>query len=158
MPPQKSDFIIVLSGGNGERVKKAAELYKQGYAEKLLFTGNTFLDVPVYELMTNIAVKHGVPKSAILGEKNSTRTYDHPKNCIPILHKHGAEHVIVVTSRFHTKRSFETFLNPMESAHISFDMVAADDGINYQKWWKDYNMTEQILLEWAKRIWYKLYF
>lgn len=158
MPPQKADFIVVLSGGNGERVKKAAELYKNGYSKKLLLSGGIFLGVPVHELMAGIAIKEGVPRLAIMGEENSTRTYDHPINTIPILHKLGAKHVIIVTSRFHTKRTFETFLNPMESAHISFDVVAANDNINYSKWWQDYNMSEKVLLEWAKRIWYKLYF
>lgn len=158
MPPQKADYIVVLSGGNGERIKKAAELYRNGYAKKLLFTGDTYLEVPVYELMANIALKHGVPKLAISGESKSTSTYDHPKNCIPILKAAGAKHVIIVTSKFHTKRSYETFLQPMESAHISFDIVGADDGINYMSWWKDHSMSEKILLEWGKRIWYKLYF
>jgi len=158
MPPQKADYIVVLSGGNGERVKKAAELYRNSYARKLLFSGGTYLEVPVHELMANIAVKHGIPKLAINGESNSTKTKDHPNNCIPLLQRYGAKHVIVVTSRFHTQRTYDTFLHPMESAHISFDIVGADDGIDYTAWWKDYDMSEKILLEWGKRIWYKLYF
>jgi uncharacterized SAM-binding protein YcdF (DUF218 family) len=39
--PQKSDYIVVISGGDTVgRTKKGIELYKQAYAPKLLLSGD----------------------------------------------------------------------------------------------------------------------
>ena len=36
---QKSDAIILLEGDGFNRYRKAVELYKEGYAEKIVFSG-----------------------------------------------------------------------------------------------------------------------
>src|SRR5262245_48957208 len=58
--PAKADFIIPL-GGDGYRLIKAAELYKQGFAPTILL-GNNYLRPP--SRLERILVEMGYPQIA----------------------------------------------------------------------------------------------
>ena len=80
MPLQKADCIVGFGCYNEEIALRAAELYHQGYAPKVLFTGglgrNTkeMWTVSEAERFAAIAVKAGVPEKNILIENKSTNT------------------------------------------------------------------------------------
>ena len=77
---EKSDVILAL-GSNDLRVAEyAAGLYLQGWAPLLVFSGNAGVltrerfNKPEAEMFAEIALKKGVPESAILIEAESTNT------------------------------------------------------------------------------------
>ncbi|HEY8462040.1 MAG TPA: YdcF family protein, partial [Blastocatellia bacterium] len=77
---EKSDVILAL-GSNDLRVAEyAAELYLRGLAPLVVFSGNVGaltrerFDRPEAELFAEIALRRGVPESAILIEAESTNT------------------------------------------------------------------------------------
>lgn len=80
MPLAKADCIVGFGCYNEEIALRAAELYHQGYAPKVLFTGglgrNTkeMWTVSEAERFAAIAVKAGVPEADILIENKSTNT------------------------------------------------------------------------------------
>lgn len=80
MPLEKADCIVGFGCYNEEIALRAAELYHQGYAPKVLFTGglgrNTkeMWTVSEAERFAAIAVKAGVPEKDILIENKSTNT------------------------------------------------------------------------------------
>jgi uncharacterized SAM-binding protein YcdF (DUF218 family) len=67
-PLDRSDVIVVLSGGRkDERVRQAADLYKAGYAPRVLLSGGeALMDLPVPDLQKLQAVKHGIPEARSL--------------------------------------------------------------------------------------------
>ncbi|MCD8144369.1 MAG: YdcF family protein [Oscillospiraceae bacterium] len=75
-----ADCIIGFGNYNGEIARRAAELYHQGYAPKILFTGglgrNTdgLWTASEAEHFAEIALAEGVPAADILLEKESTNT------------------------------------------------------------------------------------
>lgn len=79
-PLEKSDCIVGFGNFNGDIALRAAELYHQGWAERVLFTGglgrNTLgrMSGTEAERFAAIAMEAGVPASAILLEKRSTNT------------------------------------------------------------------------------------
>ena len=78
--PQKADCIVGFGNFNVNIARRAAELYHQGYADRILFTGglgrNTLGMLPEPEAVrfARVAMDCGVPESAILREDRSTNT------------------------------------------------------------------------------------
>jgi len=115
-----ADVIIVLgypSLNNGEisplqksRIDKAITLYKENFASKILFTGgavqNKFVEA---QIMKEYAVKNGIDKEAIILETVSQNTEENVVLSFEILKENNYTNVIVITSNYHTHRSFYLF-------------------------------------------------
>ena len=77
---QKADVIVGFGNFNTDIARRAAELYHQGYAPKVLFTGglgrNTegLLPEPEAVRFARVAMEWGVPEQDILLEDRSTNT------------------------------------------------------------------------------------
>ena len=97
MPPKKADCIVGFGCYNEEIALRAAELYHQGYAPKVLFTGglgrNTkeMWTVSEAERFAAIAVKAGVPETDILIENKSTNTAENIMFTRELPHAQGME-------------------------------------------------------------------
>ena len=80
MPPEHADCIVGFGNYNDQIAVRAAQLYHQGYAPRILFTGglgrNTLglLPVPEAEKFAAVAIAAGVPREAILIESASANT------------------------------------------------------------------------------------
>ena len=78
--PEKADVIVGFGNFNTDIARRAAELYHQGYAPKVLFTGglgrNTegLLPEPEAVRFARVAMECGVPGEDILLEDKSTNT------------------------------------------------------------------------------------
>ena len=78
--PQKADCIVGFGNFNTDIARRAAELYLQGYAPKILFTGglgrNTegLLPEPEAVRFAKVAMACGVPECDIILEDKSTNT------------------------------------------------------------------------------------
>lgn len=78
--PEKADVIVGFGNFNDNIARRAAELYLQGYAPKILFTGglgrNTknLLPEPEADRFARVAMDCGVPDGDIIRETQSTNT------------------------------------------------------------------------------------
>ena len=78
--PRKADVIVGFGNFNTDIARRAAELYLQGYAPKILFTGglgrNTegLLPEPEAVRFAKVAMECGVPECDIILEDKSTNT------------------------------------------------------------------------------------
>ena len=78
--PQKADVIVGFGNFNDNIARRAAELYRQGLAPKILFTGglgrNTLGLLPESEAdrFARVAMECGVPEEDIIREDKSTNT------------------------------------------------------------------------------------
>lgn len=78
--PEKADVIVGFGNFNTDIARRAAELYHQGYAPKVLFTGglgrNTegLLPEPEAVRFARVAIECGVPEEDILLEDKSANT------------------------------------------------------------------------------------
>ena len=79
-PLEKADCIVGFGNFNDEIARRAAELYHQGYAPKVLFTGglgrNTqgLFPEPEAVRFAKVAMECGVPEEDIILEERSTNT------------------------------------------------------------------------------------
>ena len=106
--PHHADAIIVLSGDLEPyfyRTKKAVELYKQGYAPYIIFSGYGSGGDNA-EFLSRIALHYHIPEQAIIIEPNARTTYENFFFSKPLILKHGFRSILIVTSPYHQLRAY----------------------------------------------------
>jgi uncharacterized SAM-binding protein YcdF (DUF218 family) len=115
---EKSDVILVL-GSNDLRVAEyAAELYLQGWAPLIVFSGNAGaltrerFNRPEAEVFAEVALRRGVPESAMLLEAESTNTGENVVFSRRILESKGIDpnSLIIVQKPYMERRAYATFM------------------------------------------------
>ena len=96
--PKKADCIVGFGNFNTDIARRAAELYHQGYAPKILFTGglgrNTegMLPEPEAVRFAKTAMECGVPREDILLEDRSRNTKENIEFTRELLEARGVPH------------------------------------------------------------------
>lgn len=121
--PQKADYIFIPGSGYGELAIKAAELYRQKFADKIVVSGRYSIlgdhfEGPLspaayigehYEtesdFLATVLTDQGVPKQAILCEKQATYTYENAIRTRNLLKQERVKSVILVCQAYHARRS-----------------------------------------------------
>jgi uncharacterized SAM-binding protein YcdF (DUF218 family) len=119
MTPASADGIVVFAGGVGEsgkagggyqeRVKEAVDLYKAGYANRMIFSSGFVFAFPEAEIMRSLAVSNGVPPSAIQLETHAANTHENVLLTRAIAESNGWHHVLLVSSPYHMRRAVLTW-------------------------------------------------
>lgn len=110
--PTKADCIVGFGNFNTDIARRAAELYHQGYAPKILFTGglgrNTtrLFTEPEAVRFAKVAMECGVPEQDIILEDKSTNTKENIDFMREIFEKQGIphDHVLGVHQPFMERR------------------------------------------------------
>lgn len=147
---QKSDCIFVLGSNDIRVAERGAELYLAGYAPLLIFSGAVgkltegLFDCSEAEHFAKVAIKMGVPESAILIEDKATNTGENISLTMALLAEKGLspQSYIVVQKPFMERRAFAVFRQYLPdqpllitSPQIDFkcypnDIISRDDLIN----------------------------
>ncbi len=99
-----ADVIVVLGGGSHERPERAAELFKQHAAPRILITG-----AGDDEINRRLLLQAGVSASAIEIEGKSLTTRENAEFSIKLLREQKVNSAIIVTSWYHSRRALKTF-------------------------------------------------
>ena len=110
--PEKADVIVGFGNFNDNIARRAAELYHQGLAPKVLFTGglgrNTLGLLPEAEAerFARVAMECGVPECDIIKEDKSTNTAENIHFTRALLEELGVphDHVLGVHQPFMERR------------------------------------------------------
>ncbi|MEI6074022.1 MAG: YdcF family protein [Verrucomicrobiota bacterium] len=102
--PVTADVIVLLGGGSHERPLRAAQLFRQHCAPRILITGAGD-DI----INFNLLLQNGVPAKAIEMENQSMTTSENARFTLPRLREEKVHSVILVTSWYHARRSQKTF-------------------------------------------------
>ena len=153
-PPVKSDIIVVLAGdGFGNRILKAGELVKEGYAPHALISGPDG-SYGQYEcdLAIPFAVRAGFPESYFLPLPHHARsTEDEAQVVVAKLREMGVKRVILLTSTFHTRRAGRSFI-ARRRIWISIVVSAPDEFFTPDGWWREREARKIFLYEWMKTV------
>lgn len=113
-PPQNADCIVVFAGGVGEsgkagegyeeRVQYAVQLYKNGYAEHIIFSSGYMYVFKEPLVMKALAMSLGVPESAIILEDKAKNTYENIIFTKKVLESKRWNKVLVISSPYHMRR------------------------------------------------------
>lgn len=104
----KVDAIVAISGGDtNARTDEAIRLYKNGWANKLVFSGAALdSDSPSNaSVMKQRAVDAGVPPKQIFIDEHAENTEQNARNSSKIFVDQKINTVILVTSGYHQRRA-----------------------------------------------------
>jgi uncharacterized SAM-binding protein YcdF (DUF218 family) len=134
---KQSDCILTLGSHDLRVAERAAELYHQGWASLLVFSGG--LGNFTQDLWTEseadkfaaIAIGLGVPENAILIENRSTNTGENIQFTEKLLQSKGIfpDHYIVVQKPYMERRSYATFKKhwPEKNVVITSPQISFED-------------------------------
>jgi uncharacterized SAM-binding protein YcdF (DUF218 family) len=114
--PEPSDAILVLGSHDLRVAERGADLYLQGFAPLMIFTGGLgnftkqMWTTPEADLFAAVARKKGVPDNAILVENRSTNTGENIKFTQKLLEDKGLflNSFILVQKPYMERRSYAT--------------------------------------------------
>lgn len=145
--PHKADAIVVFAGGVGEsgkagqgyeeRIYHAAELYRQGYADKLIFSSGYSYFLEEALVMKAVAVSLKVPEASIILEDKAKSTYENIKFTKEILDNKKIDSILLVSSPYHMRRALLVFNKVARDIKVT--CVPVPNSVFYvqpQKGWK----------------------
>ncbi len=124
---QHYDGIIVLGGGvagynfqkqeinfnnsSSDRLFKAIELFKNGKADRLIFSGGSIGEIKEGQIVKDYLKTIDIPEESTLVEWNSLNTHQNAVETSKLLKSAGIDqgHFLLVTSGYHIKRSIDCF-------------------------------------------------
>lgn len=170
-PLEKADVIEVLSGDEVVRCHKAADLFHQGWAPRILVTKSVYpyaieelqpygiRELDSHEKCVAILQFWQVPARAIeVVDGYNESTADEAVKLQRYLHERHLMRLIVVTSNFHTRRSRLLFRRVLAGSGIQVSVQAAPPNsfFNAQDWWTRRRDSKTLLWEYQKLAFYAL--
>jgi uncharacterized SAM-binding protein YcdF (DUF218 family) len=169
-PLQHADALFVLGGARLERALEAVDLYQSGYAPVILFSpgreeaAETIarargLRLPAdVVVVRNALVAFGIPRDAVV---LGTDAVDNTAQEAALLKKVAAERgwhtVIVVTSKYHTRRTGFAMRRSLEGSGVRILVRASRyDPADPAHWWRQRSDVRVLMDEWPKLIAYRL--
>lgn len=145
--PEQADLIFLLGGDIHSRPSRAAELYLQGLAPKVVMaraSDSEATKIGAYPNETDATVlmleKLGVPDSAIvvltppMGVSSTTAEGVELRK---YLQENPADRVLVVTSTYHTRRARWQIRRQLRDIPVEIRMVAVEDPrFDASNWWR----------------------
>lgn len=160
---EKADIIVVLGGGDPQRAVVGAELFKSGFAERVVTTGAVkpdYADVlcggaTFAELGAKLVSVNGVPPRHIEILAEGESTFDEANSVKNYMIEKGYKKAIVVTSIYHTRRARLVFKKVFEKSDIKIMIKPAFGGkLNPEGWWKREEDLIFVNNEWVKLVMY----
>lgn len=159
----QADAIVVLGGDGGDffRVQQGVDLFNEGYAPVVVFSGgislkDTGLACSSAQLSLEAAQELGLPDGAAIIADGAQSTYDEAMNLSRLTQQRRWHSLIVVTDLFHTRRAARTFrtLLPDTTIYLS---AAHDPNVDASRWWQTeegliavFNEVIKLVFYWAK--------
>lgn len=169
-PLQPSDAIVVLAGDDVERWLEGVDLYREGYAPLILLSpgyeeplGDRLRASGIrfprrIEAHRDAMIQLGVPESAIeILRGGYDNTADEAAGVMRLARERAWSRLIVVTSKYHTRRTRFAFRRQFEDADVQIIVRgsrhddAAPDG-----WWKRRADLRWVVTELQKLVAYRL--
>jgi uncharacterized SAM-binding protein YcdF (DUF218 family) len=145
-PPASADAIFLLNGGLRVRPQRAAELYRDGYAPKVVITRaapEVLIGHEQFRSVTDIALEvlreEGVADSSLIllpAPGGARSTEDEARALEAYLRDRPVRRLLVVTSDYHTRRTRWTLRRELDRPSLDLRMVPAREEFSGDEWWR----------------------
>jgi uncharacterized SAM-binding protein YcdF (DUF218 family) len=169
-PLQKADAIFVLGGTRAERPLEGVDLYKEGWAPRLILSPGRLepaedllrargVQLPrETDALRDAIIQLGVPASAIVPTQGYVDNTSEEANLLrAMVQAHRWRRVIVVTSKYHTRRARFAFRRGLEGTGAEPIVRASRyDASDPARWWRRRADLRFAGSEWIKLFYYRL--
>lgn len=133
-----SDVIVLLEGDGLNRYEKAVNLYQQGWAKKIIFSGGIvdyeYGSYPFSDVLPHI-LKCGVPEGDIIHEDKSLNTREQAIEVVNLAMKNNWKRIILVATHEHQYRAYLTFLRVV--LDINKDIILYNAPVRNLTWFTE---------------------
>jgi uncharacterized SAM-binding protein YcdF (DUF218 family) len=167
---QKSDAVVVLAGARVQRWLEGVELYREGWAPAILISPGIIEDAELRlhnmgirfptdaELARDAMIQMKIPSAAV---ETLPGSLDNTAQEAAAVHElANARHwsrLIVVTSKYHTRRSRFAFIREFSGSHVQILMRASRyDTSTPGRWWTRRADIRYVMSELEKLVAYRL--
>ena len=161
--PAKADAIVVLSGEVPARAMAAADLFHQGMGVAVFVSPGKIsptwkravrelgVDLPDdSEMNRRVLIRLGVPAAAIQRIDETEGTFGEARALLAIAEKAGFTRLLVVTSKYHTRRADRIFRWVFGDT-ISVQVIgSAYDDFDPVRWWGNRLDAYHVIMEYQK--------
>ncbi|HET6762842.1 MAG TPA: YdcF family protein [Longimicrobiaceae bacterium] len=161
--PARADAIYVLGGANIERPAAAADLYRAGWAPRVLLPAvqeDTLVKLGLMPRGQDVSAgflrRAGVPDSAIEvlpRAGGSTSTADDALLLRAWAVRHRARRILLVTSDYHSRRARLLFRRAFDGTGVELRMEPVTSGaVPRDRWWRSEDGLATVVNEYAKLV------
>jgi len=169
-PLRHADAAFVLAGARLERVLEAADLYRDGYAPVLALSPGREEPAEIVarargirfpreaDVLREALASAGIPRDAVLiGERSVDNTAEEGALLRALTISRGWRTVIVVTSKYHTRRAGFAIRRALEGTGVEIVIRASRyDPSDPARWWRHRHDVRMLMDDWPKVIAYRL--
>jgi uncharacterized SAM-binding protein YcdF (DUF218 family) len=169
-PLRQADALFVLGGSRMERPLEAADLYREGYAPLIALSPESEEPAEVIartrgipfprkaEVQAAALIASGIPRDAfVLSSGNADSTAAEGALLRSLTTSRGWRTVIVVTSKYHTRRAGFAMRRALAGTGVQVVMRASRyDPATPERWWHSRGDIRYFVTEWQKLIAYRL--
>lgn len=169
--PVYSDAVVVLCVGVEyyPRLIEASELFREGFARKVVINGNRKTDVlrslekkgfekccPWYENSLRILSMLGVPREKVvcISAEDAYDTVSEAEEVGKGLIGQGFTSVIITTSKFHSRRAHFIWTKMYKNQLSICSVSAKTDPYEPQGWWKEGRQIRWVMAEYGAWLYY----
>lgn len=169
-PLAHADAIVVLAGARVERWLEGVDLYRERWAPRIIVSPGRVEDAELQlhrmgirfpsdaELARDAMIQMNVPPAVVT---TLTGSLDNTAQEAAAIHELSARNhwtrVIVVTSKYHTRRARFAFTREFKGASVEILMRASRyDRATPERWWTDRADSRYVISELQKLIAYRL--
>lgn len=172
-PLEHAGVILVLGGSSVylERTDKAAEIYEQGVAPKIVLTDDgehtgwsrvEQKNIPYVEMARRNLIAQGIPDESIeIIKPNGSGTIYEARAFKERTKLENWKSITLVTSAYHSRRALKTFENVFAEQNIEIGIAVAPPGRQTPApfyWWLTTQGWNVVAGEYVKSFYYWLYY
>lgn len=160
---EHTEAVFVLGGNPETRAKKAAEVYKAGYADEFITTGGhrnniaAKYNMPDSEAgITKAFMEHyGIPSEKVEALSVATSTREESFHIFSYCQSKGWKKIMLITDRFHTRRVTQVFRNKFTKAGIEVVIVGvSNEKYKEERYWEQERGLVMVIEEYIKMVHY----
>lgn len=162
-PPEPADAIVVLAGSYPDRILEAVELYRAGFAPRIIICrepdsaafrriSELGVQIPLpHDVNRMVAEQLGVPPAAIaVLARAGDSTYAEAEAVLAEVERRGYRTILLVTSKYHTRRAAEIY-RLLAAGRVKIVVRPAEtDEFQSDAWWRDRISTRRVIIEYQK--------
>jgi uncharacterized SAM-binding protein YcdF (DUF218 family) len=152
--PVKADLIFALGGDNGGRVNGVLDLYRKGFAPKVLL-GAERVDSRTRKAylswLARYLIDGGIPEQALLYDRRSRSSWDEAVNTLRLMQSTKLQRVLVVSDPPHMRRLSWIWGKVFAGSGKSYVLVASDmEDWDAGHWWRTSPNAQFVFAEYIK--------
>jgi uncharacterized SAM-binding protein YcdF (DUF218 family) len=157
-PPEKADLIFALGGDNGGRVNGVLDLYRRGFAPRVMVGAegiNPKTRTAYLSWQARYMVDGGVPEQALLLDRRSRNSWEEASNTLSLMRSLKMDRVLVVSDPPHMRRLSWVWGKVFEGSGKQFTLVASETpDWDAAHWWHTSPNAQFVFAEYIKLAYY----